>query len=211
MKKENLFTINYIQWLDEHGNLSESLPPFIPSDLSTLVDGYKTMTLTRIFDQKAVALQRTGQLGTYASSLGQEAIGVAIGSIMENDDVFVPYYRDYSANNLPRLIRPLAMEKLLWHKSKGHGVVIVSASFDCYLSIWCTVLGADLIATKMETKDSRLTGKLATKNCYGEEKIRRIKEKYDLNNYEYIYAYGDTKGDLPLKTIANEFHYKPFR
>ena len=52
------------------------------------------MLLTRLFDQKAVALQRTGRIGTYAPTLGQEAIGVAIGSQMRAEDVLVPYYRD---------------------------------------------------------------------------------------------------------------------
>jgi pyruvate dehydrogenase E1 component alpha subunit len=37
---------------------------------------YRSMVFTRAFDAKAIALQRTGRLGTYASSLGQEAVGV---------------------------------------------------------------------------------------------------------------------------------------
>ena len=40
------------------------------------------MVLTRAFDKKAIALQRTGQLGTFASSLGQEAIGVGVAAAM---------------------------------------------------------------------------------------------------------------------------------
>ncbi|MEQ9507794.1 MAG: hypothetical protein RLN92_02000, partial [Alloalcanivorax xenomutans] len=38
------------------------------------VTAYKTMALIRHFDKKAVNLQRTGRLGTYASSLGAEVI-----------------------------------------------------------------------------------------------------------------------------------------
>ena len=52
---------------------------------------------TRLFDEKAISLQRRGQLGTYASSLGQEAIGTAIGSAMSEDDVLFPAYREYAA------------------------------------------------------------------------------------------------------------------
>jgi pyruvate dehydrogenase E1 component alpha subunit len=58
------------------------------------------MLLTRLFDGKAMALQRTGQLGTYASSLGQEAIGAAIGSAMRPEDVLLPAYREYAAQFL---------------------------------------------------------------------------------------------------------------
>ena len=58
------------------------------------------MVLTRVFDKKAIALQRTGKMGTYPSSLGQEAISVAIGSVMQKDDVLFPYYREYGAQFL---------------------------------------------------------------------------------------------------------------
>jgi Dehydrogenase E1 component len=43
---------------------------------------YRAMVLLRLFDRKAVALQRTGRLGTYAVSLGQEAVSVGIASAM---------------------------------------------------------------------------------------------------------------------------------
>jgi pyruvate dehydrogenase E1 component alpha subunit len=58
---------------------------------------YRLMVLTRAFDKKAVALQRTGQLGTYAACLGQEAIGTAAGHAMKPEDVFIPAYREYAA------------------------------------------------------------------------------------------------------------------
>jgi pyruvate dehydrogenase E1 component alpha subunit len=67
------------------------------------------MVLTRLFDKKAVALQRTGQLGTYASSLGQEAISVAIGNVMASEDVLLTSYREYGA----QLQRGVTMTELL--------------------------------------------------------------------------------------------------
>ena len=36
-------------------------------------------------------------MGTYASSLGQEAIGAAIGRVMGPRDVLLPAYREYAA------------------------------------------------------------------------------------------------------------------
>jgi pyruvate dehydrogenase E1 component alpha subunit len=53
--------------------------------------------LTRTFDAKAVALQRTGKLGTFASSLGQEAVGVGVASAMRAEDVLLPSYREQGA------------------------------------------------------------------------------------------------------------------
>ena len=53
------------------------------------------MTLARVFDAKAVNLQRTGQLGTYASSLGHEATHVGVGAAMQPEDVLAPVYREF--------------------------------------------------------------------------------------------------------------------
>jgi 2-oxoisovalerate dehydrogenase E1 component alpha subunit len=90
------FDINYTQFLDEHGKLVDQLPDFA-KDHSTLKELYRMMVLTRTFDKKAIALQRTGKMGTYAPINGQEAISTAIGHAMKPEDVLVPYYRDYSA------------------------------------------------------------------------------------------------------------------
>ncbi|MEH6358707.1 MAG: pyruvate dehydrogenase (acetyl-transferring) E1 component subunit alpha [Pseudomonadales bacterium] len=90
------FTINYWQFLNADGQAVAELPAFT-QDPERIISLYRAMSLTRLFDQKAIALQRTGQLGTYASPLGQEAIGVAIGSAMRPEDVLIPAYRDHAA------------------------------------------------------------------------------------------------------------------
>jgi len=61
---------------------------------------YRAMTKARVFDGKAIALQRTGKLGTFASALGQEAVGVGVAAAMEARDVLVPSYRDHAAQFL---------------------------------------------------------------------------------------------------------------
>lgn len=119
--------------------------------------------------------------------------------------------KKHANQRLPKILRPAALKKLAWHKQQGHKIVVVSASFESYLNVWCRAEGLDLLATQVEVIDGKLTGKFASKNCYGDEKVHRIKAAYDLKDFQYIYAYGDSRGDLPLKTIANEFHYKPFR
>jgi pyruvate dehydrogenase E1 component alpha subunit len=65
--------------------------------------------LTRTFDLKAVSLQRTGRLGTYAVSLGQEAVSVGVASAMRQEDVLLPSYRD----NGTLLWRGVKMEEIL--------------------------------------------------------------------------------------------------
>ena len=101
------FHLDYIQFLDEQSQWVSERPNFANDDW--LLKSYGYMVLNRVFDQKAVALQRTGQLGTFPSSLGQEAFGVAIGMALQKDDVFVPYYRDQGAH----FLRGHKMEDLL--------------------------------------------------------------------------------------------------
>ncbi|MFL0912051.1 pyruvate dehydrogenase (acetyl-transferring) E1 component subunit alpha [Vibrio parahaemolyticus] len=95
------------RFIDHDGNLVGQLPNW--ADIETLVGFYRDMVLTRTYDQKAVALQRTGKLGTYPSHLGSEAIGIAVGRALKTDDVFVPYYRDMPA----MWCRGIGMEKNL--------------------------------------------------------------------------------------------------
>ncbi len=102
------FAISYRQILDEHGVLVDQLPLFAQKK-DTLVKLYKHMVLTRVFDTKAIALQRTGKLGTYPSTLGQEAIGTAAASAMHADDILCPYYRE----NAAFLWRGVTMQEIL--------------------------------------------------------------------------------------------------
>jgi len=124
---------------------------------------------------------------------------------------FMQVANEYSLKHIDSILRPKAMEKIEWHKEQGHKIIIVSASIECWLKSWCDKKNLDLIATKLEIKDGIVTGKFLTKNCYGIEKINRVNENYDLNEYDYIYAYGDSHGDKELLELADESFYKPFR
>ncbi len=64
------FEVRFTRYLDQDGQPVAELPAFA-HDAARLVPMYRHMVLTRMFDERAVALQRTGQLGTYPSSLGQ--------------------------------------------------------------------------------------------------------------------------------------------
>lgn len=87
------FDIEYTRYMDEAGTPVQALP--VDVDATTLKALYRAIVRTRIFDAKAVALQRTGRLGTYASSIGQEAVAVGAASAMRTDDVLVPSFREH--------------------------------------------------------------------------------------------------------------------
>jgi pyruvate dehydrogenase E1 component alpha subunit len=102
------FEIEFTRILDEAGHLVGDVPDSL-SNPESVIPLYRLMVLTRVFDTKAIALQRTGQLGTYASSLGQEAIGAGVGTAMRSEDVLAPTYREQAA----QFARGVAMTDLL--------------------------------------------------------------------------------------------------
>ncbi len=89
------FAVKYRRFLDPDGQLVDDRPPPLARDFDALRSLYALMVRTRTFDAKAITLQRTGKLGTYASCLGHEAIHVGIGNAMHPEDVFAPMYREY--------------------------------------------------------------------------------------------------------------------
>ena len=102
------FEVRRRSYLAPDGTVLRPLPRFA-SGTGVLISLYRGMVLTRAFDLKAVSLQRTGRLGTYAVSLGQEAVSVGIASAMRAEDVVLPSYRD----NGTLLWRGTKMEEIL--------------------------------------------------------------------------------------------------
>lgn len=102
------FEVRHTQFIDHLGAPLGPLPEFakVPDELIKL---YRFMVLTRLFDNKAIALQRTGKMGTYAPSHGQEAVSVGMGSAMQPCDVFAPVYREYGT----QFMRGVAMHEIL--------------------------------------------------------------------------------------------------
>lgn len=120
------FLIEYTRYLDADGVPTQPLPDFA-NDPGAVATFYRAMVLTRAFDNKAVALQRTGKLGTFASSVGQEAIGVGLASAMRPEDALFPSYRDHAA----QLLRGVTMtESLLYWGGDERGSCFAAAPHD---------------------------------------------------------------------------------
>ncbi len=127
------------------GSLSVSL-----QDPDLWHKAYKHLWRTRLFDQRAIALQRTGQLGTYASCLGQEAISAAIGFSLQQNDVFVPYYRDQAA----QLLRGTQMRSILqfWGGDEWGSFDAPDHDFSACIPIATQITHAAGIATALKLK-----------------------------------------------------------
>ncbi|WP_440763938.1 pyruvate dehydrogenase (acetyl-transferring) E1 component subunit alpha [Natronorubrum sp. DTA7] len=87
------FTIDRVQVLDQEGRVDESLEPDI--DDEQLLEWYRTMKHARRLDRRVIALQRRGELGTYAPSTGQEAAQVGSTAALSDDDWTVPAFREH--------------------------------------------------------------------------------------------------------------------
>ncbi len=81
-------------YLDESGVALQAFPASL-AERSTLIELYRDMLMTRTLDAKAVSLQRSGRLGTFASSLGQEATAIGVGHAMQDSDVLLPSFREH--------------------------------------------------------------------------------------------------------------------
>jgi len=115
---------------------------------------------------------------------------------------------EYATTHLPRTVRPAAIDRIEWHRSQGHAVVVVSAALDVYLQPWCDRLGLDCICTTLEERGGRLTGRLIAGDCSGAEKARRIRERYPVETGAHVYAYGDTIDDREMLALAHTKFYR---
>lgn len=123
------------------------------------------------------------------------------------------------------LLRQGGIEMTFAAMMSGTPVFVVSASIDNWVRPFFYPNEGDyiegephpieIIGTQIEVKNGRLTGHFLTPNCYGAEKVRRVKAALpDLvenrSNY-FIIAYGDSRGDKEMLAFADETHYKPWR
>jgi HAD superfamily hydrolase (TIGR01490 family) len=116
----------------------------------------------------------------------------------------------YSNHQINHIIRPQALERIKWHQQQGDKTVVVTASIENWLKEWCDRNGLELISTQLFFEDNKVTGNFSGRNCHGEEKVRQIKEKYNLTQYDTVYAYGDSSGDREMLQLADKPYFRYF-
>jgi phosphatidylglycerophosphatase C len=116
----------------------------------------------------------------------------------------------FAEHEIPKWLRHEAVERLRWHQSKGHHTILVSASLAIYLQPWAQHMGIqDVLGTELEVQEGRLTGRIRGKNCYGPEKLARLQRLINVDHC-CLYAYGDSKGDRELLSVAQYPYYRTF-
>lgn len=144
------FNIEFTRFFDFDGNPTQPLPNFAQNN-KNLIELYRKMVLLRVFDTKAIALQRTGKMGTYASTLGQEAVSVAIGNAMRKEDVLCPFYREYGA----QFERGVKMSEILAYwggDERGSDFANCSEDFPICVPIGTQILHAAGVATAFKVR-----------------------------------------------------------
>lgn len=147
------FEIPSYQILNEQGKMTTDVPEFA-KDPEHLIRLYRVMFLNRLFDMKAIALTRTGKLGTYPSARGQEAVFAGIGDAMEKSDIFVPYYRDVGS----LIQRGVQLKEILLYwggDERGNDFACESKDFPFSVPIGTQMLHAAGVATAFQIRGEK--------------------------------------------------------
>ena len=153
MKTVFTTNISYSSYLSETGLPLQPLPEWAHTP-DTLVRYYRNMVLARQLDNKIIALQRTGQIGTYASQLGAEAIDIVLGDLMESSDVLIPYYRNHAL----QMLRGLPMADMLSYwggDERGNASAGMGEDFPNAVPIATQALHATGVATAFKIRGEK--------------------------------------------------------
>lgn len=112
-----------------------------------------------------------------------------------------------AARRLRRWLRwkPLVLEKLREHRRRGCRIVVASGALDLYLPVLLEGVPVDaVLATELEARDGRLTGRMVGGNCVRAEKARRVTAAIAwLAPLAPSWGYGNRPSDLPMLALVD--------
>ena len=128
----------------------EMLPALSNEELREVM---RRMVFTRVWDQRAVSLNRQGRLGFYAPVSGQEASMIGSEYALEKEDFLCPGYRD-----MPQLVwhgLPL-YQTFLYSRGHQHGGQIPE---DVHVLMPQIIIGAQIVEASGVAMGLKLKGK----------------------------------------------------
>ncbi len=88
------------------------------------------------------------------------------------------------------------VDALRQHQRAGDDVYLLSSNFSLVLRPWQEAWAVrGMIATDVESKAGRLTGRLLGRACDGREKLKRVVQAFGREPIEQATAYGDSRSD----------------
>ncbi|MBU2872419.1 HAD family hydrolase [Marinobacter salexigens] len=102
---------------------------------------------------------------------------------------------------IPPRVLTTARERVAWHKTQGHDVLIISATGEHLVSPIARHLGIDDdIGVQVEWQGDNLKGTIGTRRPFREGKVAALKEWVSARRAvpEKVWFYSDSHNDLPL-------------
>lgn len=120
--------------------------------------------------------------------------------------------QQFARDNM-KLLRPQGLATIRQALSERSRVIIVSASVENWVKPFFEEFGDQIqvSCTRIDVRQDKVTGKFLTHNCYGSEKVKRIKRAFPFRDTYELIAFGDTEGDKAMLAYADKSYYKPFR
>ena len=124
-----------------------------------------------------------------------------------NRDKIEAYAESYYENVIKRHFITAVLTLMKDQQKQHYHIVVVSASYDPFLRLFAREYKIDHLITNeyLYDKKEKFTGRLCRKDCIGENKVRRFREKYpdfDVNSYEDSVSYGDSRSDLAILKLT---------
>lgn len=135
-----------------------------------------------------------------------------IASILkgEMEDKIREKSRLFFEENFPKIMRKKGLDFIQKIDRNNSECYLVTASLDIWVSPFAEKLGLKLISTQAQFENGIYTGHFLTPNCNGEEKVRRISQNIEGQNFMKTLAFGDTSGDKPMLSWADEGFFRFF-
>lgn len=90
------------------------------------------------------------------------------------------------------------------HIESSDDIYVISASIEEWVRPYCQRLGVKaVLGTKAEVINGTLSGRFASRNCYGKEKVNRLLEAEPDRSSYYLYVYGNSHSDKYLLDFAD--------
>lgn len=142
-----------------------------------------------------------GRLDIHAAA--KVVLGPLVGK-RESD--LIAMRREFGQQCIAPRLRSKAMERIDWHRERGHRIVIITATTRFVAAASAELLDVgDLLATEPELRDGVFTGELTGIPCFREGKVRRLQDFCAQENIDSVdlHFYSDSHNDLPLLEHAH--------
>ncbi len=108
-------------------------------------------------------------------------------------ETFDAHCQSFAKNNA-HILRPQGIKAIETACQRGESVLVVSASITNWvLPFFRQLPQVQVIGTQIAVENGTLTGRFASPNCHGAEKVRRVENLFTPREQYYITAYGDSK------------------